>query len=109
MANTVRISTSEFENNLGLIENKILEIKNLISDIDREMAKVDGNHLTIWAGKAQRILYNHYNNVSAKFPNMEKRLDEYVVFLKNTLDLYKQEESAQGNSVESQDSVLDVI
>lgn len=105
----VRINTPEFESNLSSIETKISEIKSLMNDINDEMEKVDGTHLTIWSGKAQEMLYNHYNKVSAKFPNMEKRLDEYVVFLKNTLDLYKQEEDTQEKSVETQDGVLDVV
>ncbi len=105
----VRINTPEFESNLSSIETKISEIKSLMNDIDDEMEKVDGTHLTIWSGKAQEMLYNHYNKVSAKFPNMEKRLDEYVVFLKNTLDLYKQEEDTQEKSVETQDGFLDVV
>lgn len=109
MSKTVKVLTPDFENKLSLIENKVSEIKSLIDSIENDMTKVDGSHLTIWHGKAQEILYNHYKNVSSKFPNIEKRLDDYITFLKNTVELYKQEEHAQEKSVVNQEDFLDVV
>lgn len=109
MSKTARISTSEFESKLGSIETKVQEIKNLISSIDNEMSKVDGTHITIWSGKAQEILYSHYKNVSNKFPNIEKRLDDYITFLKNTVELYKEEEKTLENSVNNNEDDLSIV
>ena len=109
MSKTVKIITPDFESKLNLIETKVSEIKSLIVSIENDMTKVDGTHLTIWHGKAQEILYNYYKNVSSKFPNIEKRLDDYITFLKNTVELYKQEENAQEKSVVNQEESLDVI
>ena len=109
MSNTVKISTPEFESKLGSIETKVQEIKDLISSIDDEMLKVDGTHITIWSGKAQEILYNHYKNVANKFPNIEKRLDDYITFLKNTVELYKEEENTLGTSVNKNDNELNIV
>lgn len=109
MSSEVKVNSPEFESLIGSIENKVGEIKTLITDIDNDMSNLDGSHPDIWNGRAQDILYNHYKNVHVKFPDMEKRLDEYLVFLKNTLDLYKQEENAQEKSVNNQEDSLDVM
>lgn len=109
MSREVKVKAPEFENLIGSIENKIGEIKTLMSDINSDMSNLDGTHTTIWSGRAQEILYDHYKGVSVKFPDIEKRLDEYVVFLKNTLNLYKQEENAQEKSVSNQEASLDVM
>lgn len=109
MSKLFKINTSEFEKNLDLFESKISEVKKLIEDINNEMSKVDGTHLTIWSGKAQEILYNHYKKIASKFPEIENRLEEYDIFLKNTLSLYKQEENVQEKSVDIQADELDVI
>lgn len=109
MSKTVKIITPEFESKLSSIETKVQEIKDLISSIDDEMSKVDGTHTTIWSGKAQDILYNHYKNVFGKFPNTEKTLDEYITFLKNTVELYKQEEKTLETSVNNNEDELSVV
>jgi uncharacterized protein YukE len=109
MPDKLKVNAPEFEALIGSIEKKIEEIKNLFDGVNTEMSNLDGTHKTIWYGRAQEILYTHYKSVANKFPDIEKRLDEYVVFLKNTLDLYNQEEDAQEKSVSNQENNLDVM
>ena len=104
----VEINTNEFENALGSIETKVSEIKDIIKAIDKEMSLIDGSN-SIWKGKAQDIVYTRYKEISGKYPEFETKLDDYVTFLKNTVELYKQENHAQSQSVVVQDDELDIV
>ena len=105
---SVKINTNEFENTLGSIETKVSEIKDIIKDIDKEMSLIDGSN-SIWRGKAQDIVYARYKEISNKYPEIETKLDDYVTFLKNTVELYKQENDTQSQSVVVQEDELDIV
>ena len=104
----VKINTNEFETTLGSIEKKVSEIKDILNSIDKEMLLIDGS-TSNWKGKAQEIVYTRYKEVSNKYPAFEAKLDDYVTFLKNTVELYKQENDVQNQSVIVQDDELDIV
>ena len=49
------------------------------------------------------------NVLRTQIAEFETKLDDYVTFLKNTVELYKQENDAQSQSVVVQDDELDIV
>ena len=101
------MNSNSFKDNLSLFEQKVKSINETLENMKKNMAIINGDNDT-WKSKVGLEVYRRYKEQEKSFEDITKKLDNYVVFLKKTLDSYKEEEEKQKKSIEEQTSYLDV-
>lgn len=96
-----------FEEILREMEVKVNAIHSLFHTMDKEMSSINGESST-WYGDAQATLYRQYCAVSKKFSSIDDKLDNYLSFLRTTLDNYERRNEALNRSVSENQEDLDV-
>lgn len=91
MKDNIEINTEALELVVNELESKLSDIKTIHDELNKKMSFLDGDN-DIWKGRVQDKIHNYYLEISSKFPNTIEELNNYIVFLKNTIENYKNEE-----------------
>lgn len=107
MMKSISIETDGLSNTVEKIEEKVLNISNIFDEIEKKMHMIDGTSDT-WKSNAQASVYKNYKTISNNFPVMVEQLNNYVLFLKTTIDNYKRGENVIGNSIDNNQNNLKI-
>ena len=102
----MKIKSEEFESIIESIETSSNNIEEVFKKIDKTMDKLHNND--VWQGMANESYYNRYKTLSILFPKVNMTLDNYIKFLKTTLDNYTRLENTINQSADNNSTSLDV-
>ena len=101
------MDTEQLEKLISALEKNAITVKEIFNDLDSKLKTFDGNN-DVWQGKVQEALYENYCDVSKRFPDIVEQLNNYNVFLRNTVDNYKKEEEHIDTSIDINKENLDI-
>ena len=107
MNNGIEIkSYSDYESVINSFEQVLNNITDIFDKQDNEMKKI--NKTEVWTSITQEELCNKYNELSKQYEGIKLSLENYINFMKNTLNNYKEAEKSLNNSLNQNTDNLDV-
>lgn len=83
-------NTMEFEKEINSLQSSLSRIKDIFQKENVNMNKIDNTD--IWSGKTQQSITEKYDELKENFPVIEESLENYIKFLRLTLENYKNTE-----------------
>ena len=105
--NEIILNKDSYNEKISLFEQKVKEIKDTFNFMKSLMTDIDGENEN-WKSKVGVEVHDKYKENEKKFNEISEQLDKYVVFLKDTLNNYIEEEKSEEKSLENQQQYLDV-
>ena len=97
---------SEFKLIISKLRNNLENIKNLFNNEKNNIEKINGTD--VWNGMTQTIIYNKFKELEKNFPDVEKALGTYIMFLETTLTNYQKLESNIKENIDDNSDNLNV-
>ena len=104
---SIIVDKVSFEDSIDKFEKTVNEINDILDKMKKSMTEINGNNDT-WKSKVGVAVHERYSESEKKFENINSELNKYTVFLKQTLNSYKEAEEIQEKSIEEQQKNLDV-
>lgn len=82
------------------------KIKEIFENQDKNIDKI--NKTEIWSSKTQESICNKYDELKLQYSDIEVSLDNYVKFMKNTLEEYKKLENMINSDADNNAANLNV-
>ena len=97
---------SEFKLIISKLRNNLENIKNLFNNEKNNIEKINGTD--VWNGMTQTIIYNKFKELEKNFPDVEKALSTYIMFLETALENYQKLESNIKENIDDNSDNLNV-
>ena len=97
---------SEFKLIISKLRNNLENIKNLFNNEKNNIEKINGTD--VWNGMTQTIIYNKFKKLEKNFPDVERALSTYIMFLETTLENYQKLESNIKENIDDNSDNLNV-
>ena len=100
-------SIAEFDSVVVDLNNSLNRLKNLFGEETKSLKMFLTNDSS-WNGKAKSKANEKYEEISNMYPSITQSLDNFISFLVNTSEKYKQFEQSLNTDVETNKEDLDV-
>ncbi len=107
MASNIYMNTSNLSLVAFSIENKIKQIDDLYKEVKNKLDSIDGSSTT-WKGKSASAFVNLYQNVEKDFSTSVEELENYNLFLTNTIDNYERIENSINEDIDNNEENLKI-
>lgn len=101
------INSSNFLNSKIAFDKKIGNVEDIFNNLSSCMKKIEGNN-DIWRSDTSVAVYEKYLELEKKFKEINIELNTYSIFLKETLENYKEEDLKENKTIEQESSSLDM-
>lgn len=99
-------NTMEFEKEINSLQSSLSRIKDIFQKENVNMNKIDNTD--IWSGKTQQSITEKYDELKENFPVIEESLENYIKFLRLTLENYKNTEIKINTNIDNVQKKLNV-
>lgn len=106
MTKVIIKDTARFEAIINDLERTIPEFESAFEMQNKNYDTIDSTNS--WTGDTQKIITNKYNDLKRNYEPIKESLTNYVKYLKVTVENYKRFEEMVDNSIDDNDSNLDV-
>lgn len=88
-------------------EDRIEKVNEKFDKMDKIMYDIDGEN-ELWRGKTAKMVTEKYAQFSSNFPNIVEKLNNYDNYLQFVIDNYTKAEGVINNSIDKNESDLNV-
>ena len=100
-------SIEEFDKIVENLNNELNKIKESFDSESNNMKKILDNK-EVWSGKARDKANEKYEKMTNIYPKVTQSLENYVSFLKDTSNRYKELEKSTNDAIEKYSNELNV-
>lgn len=104
MSKEVITDSNKFEEIINNLEASLPNIKSIFDSQSANYERI--NETDAWSGKTQQIIYQKYRDLTKNYEPILNSLNNYVKFLKITIENYKNYETSLNSSIEDNEENL---
>ena len=101
------INGDSFQSKINTIEDKVNKVAETLELISNNMKQIDGTN-DVWKSETAVEMHNDYIELQKNFEKINVELCTYVIFLKNVLESYTEQENNLDIAIEKNSDNLDV-
>ncbi len=92
MNRNITINKEVFSEDINRFEEKVNKVTECLERISNNIGNVDGSN-ELWKSDTAVAMHEDYLELEKKFRKINVELNTYVIFLKETLERYEEEEN----------------
>lgn len=107
MENAISIDAEALNEVISSLESKLATMTEIYDSLNNKLELLNGES-DVWKGPSQEETYEYYKEISSRFPDTLKRLDDFIEFLKGTVQNYQNEDDSIIKDLEINENNLSV-
>lgn len=107
MENIISIDTEALNEVISSLETKLANMTEIYDSLNTKLELLNGES-DVWKGPSQEETYEYYKEISSRFPDTLKKLDNFITYLKKTVQDYKNEDDSIIKDLEINENNLSI-
>ena len=103
----IKMDTENMVKLISSFEHHMNAVNEILDSIEKNSRLIDGS-TDIWKGKTQESVYQSYSTISESFPRITSQMQNYLSFMKKSVDDYILAENSIDDSINSESKDLNI-